>query len=509
MFSILHIAQMIKGENVPPAQAYLNDPAGPAGTRFLDKAKEALILGKYSNGHPYSVEASLTIAMWIYYQRVNRETEGWIVMGVCARLAMKQGYHRDPSVLKSLSPFEGEMRRRAFFFIETFDLLLSMQGGFPPMINQDECDTQPPSNLFDTDFNEYSSCLPPSRAETDHTPMLYFRYKSRLAKVFRKIYRLVLTLAKFELDNIVDLDHQLRFVREGIPPSLKFKPMSSSITDDSLTIISRTHCEQMFLKGLCILHRYYLTHERQNPAYEYSRRTCIDATLGLLDIQADLHAALQPQGQFCREKWMTTHITLHDFLLAAMVLCVEMRTHHENSGRSEDPAFHARKYHALQRAQGIWSSQADVVDEARRASKILQVVLAKLPAPSKEQADESGTPPDLPTPTKTPDTVTIPNCLQEPLQHDRSVIAPLTPPTAAVQPRDTDVIPPDPDSSFTTLFGEHDFFDWVSDTETAQSYRANKRRRARSINMYSRAWSLHQTWSCSGHATFSDAHIFP
>ena len=461
LFSILHISQQVRGLAGSAAQ---NDFGDPTQTKYLDRAKEALIVGDYSTGLPYSVEASLIIAMWIYYQRVNRETEGWVIMGVCARLAMKQGYHRDPSVLKSLSPFEGEMRRRVFFFIETFDLLLSMQGGLPPMINSDECDTRAPSNLVDADFNETSEGLPPSRPETDHTPMLYFRYKSRIAKVFQKVYRRILTLGRFEYDEVMRLDRQLRSIREGIPPSLRFKSMASSVTDDSYMIVCRSHCEQMYLKGLCILHRYFLTHGHDRAEYEYSRQTCINAALDMMDIQAELYTAIQAQGQFSQDKWMTTQITLHDFLLVAMILCVETYRSSENrDSRLLDSALEVRKYDSLRRAHDIWLSQAKTVDEARRASKVLSALLAKIPAPKQEQSEKSRMPAELPTPSKTPDVTSTPSILLPAANDSFDVHATLTPPAVEAPVGDQVSLSVNPMDSFNVLFGQNDSFDWVYD----------------------------------------------
>ena len=77
-----------------------------------------------------------------------------MITGISSRLAMKMGYHREPRHFASISPFEGEMRRRTFIIVEIFDLLSSFQAGLPLIIHEEERDTEPPSNLFDIDFDE-------------------------------------------------------------------------------------------------------------------------------------------------------------------------------------------------------------------------------------------------------------------------------------------------------------------------------------------------------------------
>lgn len=83
-----------------------------------------------------------------------------MIMGVAARLAIRMGYHRDPRHLSSISPFEGEMRRRTFFTVQMFDLLLAFQAGLPAIIHEDECDIEPPKNLLDADFDEFLPQFP-------------------------------------------------------------------------------------------------------------------------------------------------------------------------------------------------------------------------------------------------------------------------------------------------------------------------------------------------------------
>ncbi len=242
--------------------------------------------GKYHKARPYSVEAVLLYAVCKYMQKEDPDSDAWMIMGISARLAVRLGYHRDPRNFAKISPFEGEMRRRAFFIVETFDLLLSSQAGLPATIHEEECDTGLPSNLFDADFDEDCKVLPPSRPPTDPTPMLYYRTKGRLAKIFRRVNRHALSCTAPSYQDIMRLDSELHETHADIPPSLRMKPLSSSSTDEAHVILHRLNIDLVYLMSLCLLHRNYLSHERSNRKFNYFRKTCTNAALRILDYQA-------------------------------------------------------------------------------------------------------------------------------------------------------------------------------------------------------------------------------
>ena len=107
---------------------------------------------------------------------------------------------------------------------KAFDHLLSSTAGLPAIIHEDECDTGPPSNLFDTDFDEDCEAVPPSRPPTDSTPMLYYCYTGRLAKFYRRVNWLALSCKAASYQEILKLDAELPKTHADIPPSLQMRP---------------------------------------------------------------------------------------------------------------------------------------------------------------------------------------------------------------------------------------------------------------------------------------------
>lgn len=381
LFSALYIGSRISQDGDQEVIASSDSPSRPT---FFMRAGQALVAGRYHKARPYSVEAVLLYAVCKYMQKEDSDTDAWMIMGISARLAMRMGYHRDPRHLANISPFEGEMRRRTFFIGMTFDLLLSFQAGLPSILHEEECDTELPSNLFDTDFDEDCKALPPSRPPTDPTPMLYYCCKSRLAIICRRIIRHALSLKTLSYEETMKLDGELHETHADVPLSLRMKPIGSSFTDQPYMILDRLHIDLLYLKSLCILHRKYISHERSNPRYDYSRKTCIDAALKILQHQAEIYVACQPGGQFHNDKWMLSSLALHDFLLAAMITCLDLYESHNKMATTspEDLNDHARKYDVLKLSHEIWTARRAFSRDARRASNVLGVMLSKVSGPN-------------------------------------------------------------------------------------------------------------------------------
>lgn len=381
LFSALYIGSQNHEEG---DQEVLGSTNSLARAMFFKRAGQALIAGKYQKAKPYSVEAVLLYGVCKYIQKGEQDNDAWVVIGVSTRLAMKMGYHRDPSKLANISPFEGEMRRRTFFILEAFDLLLSFQAGLPAIIHEEECDTEPPSNLFDTDFDEDCKVLPPSRPSTDSTPMLYYRYKSLLARIFRRIYQHALSFKDSSYEDTMKLDAELEDAHKDVPPSLRMRRLALSFTDQPYMILNRLYSDLVYLKSVCVLHREYLSQNRSDPSFGYSRRVCGEAGLQILRHQAELHEACQPGGVFYDHKWMLSSLSCHDFLLAAMITCLDLYESHKQSATlpPEELEAQVKKYDALRHSHGIWMSRTPFSRDARHAARVLAIMLSKVPRPN-------------------------------------------------------------------------------------------------------------------------------
>jgi hypothetical protein len=365
-----------------------------------------------------------------------------------------------------MSPFEGEMRRRAFSTVQTFELLLSFQAGLPAIIHEDVCDTEPPSNLYDLDFDEHSSSLPPSRPLTDPTPMLYYCYKGRVATVFRKIARQALSPRLPPHSEVMQLDTAMRQVMAEVPPPLVWKPLNLSLVDEPYSIMHRLNLELTMQKCMMILHRSYLTHDRLNPAYTYSREACRTASLLTLQRQSEVHEAMQVDGILYNDRWSTSSIALHDFLLAGMITCLDLYEGFRQSTGYElaDPAYDTKvkQQEALRTSEVIWATRKTVSSEEKRAAEVLKLMLSKLPdLPLQRPSVESATVNMNGCGARTTGNGTLnsgPNHL------NNSSCSAVTAPTDFVALDDFGQFMYDPSSDgfLNALYGDSDMLDWVS-----------------------------------------------
>lgn len=329
-----------------------------------------------------------------YIGKPDSSFDGWFLMGTIIRLAMRLGYHRDPQNSQTennkISPFEGEMRRRRWHAILQLDTLMSFQMGMPSVIPPEFCDTEPPRNLNDEDIWPTMPTLPPSRPNSDYTPILYTIAKGGVMNMFRKVlihtHSSSSTKSPLSYPVTIDLDAKLRETYAQIPETLKWRPINQSFTVSSGLIINRSTIELLYLKSVIVLHRRYLNTERHDPQREFSRRACINAALEVLARQTELHAATSgPHGRLYEDRWMVSSLTAHDFLLASMVICLELSVLMRSSptlspgkaGQAASPHFE-RLLDALLNSQRIWASKSAYSNEARTAALTLQLMIDRV-----------------------------------------------------------------------------------------------------------------------------------
>ncbi|KAK5132779.1 hypothetical protein LTR08_008664 [Meristemomyces frigidus] len=327
-----------------------------------------------------------------------------LLVSLCVRLAMRMGYHRDPAPHPQITPFQGEIRRRVWTFVRQCDLLMSFQFGLPAMVRTDHIDTLSPRNLYDDELHEDMPALPASRPIFEATPMSYMIAKSNMTFLFGRIVERTQSIGNPpSYEETMQFDAELREARSAHPPLLQMRRFQESARDPANLIMQRLGLEMVYLRSLFVLHRRFIAKGRENPRYAYSRRTCIDASMQLLDHQATLHSESQPGGRLRSVKWYISSLTTHDFLLAAMLVCLDLYHTAEAERRSENrrntqqtqgsptqPSCTVTELYAEDRREEmlraveycitIWESVREHSMEAYKASVSLRVMTEKLKA---------------------------------------------------------------------------------------------------------------------------------
>lgn len=320
MFSICSLAASLSAVS---SSSPGNNDASTARDSFEAAAAHCLVLGNFSKPQPHVIEALSLFLQCKYARQLDPSREVAMMFSVQCRLAFMMGYHRDGSNYpNTFSPFEAEIRRRAWAMTKQFDVMVSFQLGIPNCVPPGSWDTLNPSNLLDTDFDEDTVVMPPTRPETEVTQSLYFSVKSRLIDSFAVVCQHAINFRSDTPSSaeIMSLDAQVRTTQKTIPEVLRIKPISQSVTDPAYLVMTRLNVSFLWRKAVCVLHRKYMASTGHEQSYQLAVEAASDMASSLLD----LYPEFQPGGLFENDGWMLSSFTIIDFLLAIMILSLAL-----------------------------------------------------------------------------------------------------------------------------------------------------------------------------------------
>ena len=364
--------------------------------------EQCLIVGNYTRGGKYVMEALVLHLQSFYLTGKDASKDVWFADGVLIRLALRMGYHRDPSTQRSLahlSEYECEMRRRVWMTIYQLDSLVSFQVGLPSMIPVDAVDTKPPMNLELSFLDPDTQELPPPRPMSDHTSATYTIAKQPIIEVFRKIVSHTQSLTPRPYEETVQLDTMLRNAYDSLPEILKAKSISRSLVNGTSLVIRCLTLELLFLKSTIILHRQHVAHHG-NAITAQSHQTCMRAALTMLQRLDELHEAMKPGGFLFNDKWLITTFNTGDMIFASVIVCLDLTI------RVTTPpcACHSGVYalpadsvvtldmglEAIKRAQKIWVAWGEKSGEARLAAGALEATIQRVTEALQNNVPPSG-----------------------------------------------------------------------------------------------------------------------
>ncbi|KAF2192492.1 hypothetical protein K469DRAFT_731017 [Zopfia rhizophila CBS 207.26] len=362
------------------------DHMGSAANKYQQLASSAMVLADIAKSQPYTLETLMIYGECEFLRRDDHHSKIWLMNGVVIRVALRSGLHRDPSNFSGMSPFQGEMRRRIWHVLNMMDTLVSFAIGLPSMIRLVESDVRLPRNLYDTDFSVDSIELAKDRPFTELTPGTYTIAKSRVCAVFAEAAELSQKVILPKHSHIMALDKRLKEAHDLVPDGMRVRPMEECITDPPVLIMSRFNIELLYQKTRVVLHRNFLTAGQSDPRFAESRRVCVDAALEILRYQNVIFHACQPGGQLNKVWWYMSSINTYDFLLAAMILCLELnhlRTVESSPNFKGTPSPKMPEmFRLLENAYGIWANHPNRFRESVRGAEILRAMLKKYSGPA-------------------------------------------------------------------------------------------------------------------------------
>ncbi|KIW04054.1 hypothetical protein, variant [Verruconis gallopava] len=353
--------------------------------KYQQLGASALALADYTKPQRYVIEALMTLMSCEYMNRGNGHTI-WLMNSFIIRLALRMGYHRDADNFPKLSVFDGEMRRRVWTILFTFDVLHSYQEGLPSMVQQIHSDTKPASNLLDTDFGPTTKVLPQPRPLMEISPMSYRVVKNRLSKVFALACDMSHMPQTPQYEDIMKVHDEIDKIYSETPEGLRFSSMSQAILDPPNMIFNRFKLELLFHKTRCVLHRRSMFQTEVASPQEHSRKLCVEAAMNILRQHETIFLAAQDGGQLRSSRYFLASLNSADFLLAAMVLCLELHLISlaptpELAGPNKSRDEEMRSL--LEGTYNIFKNSTDEFSDAAKAAKAMEAILRKAQRPSK------------------------------------------------------------------------------------------------------------------------------
>lgn len=353
---------------------------------FQGKSVECLILGHYTEGGPYVLETLILYFMSENFPLKEVNVGIWMLVGTIVQVAMHMGYHRDAAHFpQNITPFAGEMRRRVWSMVVQIDFSISTQLGMPRLVSQ--ANTTEPRNLADSDFDESTAELPPSRPQTEVTPILYTLAKLRILSVGIQISDLTTEPRTYPYSEILHLDQQINEATDSLPSSMKWEGLSSSLTVTSLVLMQRIWLNMCIQRLRVVLHKRFLAPSFSGrQQYAYSRSTCLTAAMKILEFQHLIDEETRPDGRLYQIRWRVSTAVTQEFLLATSILCLYLQTRVQNHEQHPSPqqrhslddaevGLQDRIRQLLQTSLGIWLRSSAESTEARRAAEALRYVL--------------------------------------------------------------------------------------------------------------------------------------
>lgn len=304
-----------------------------------------------------------------------------LIFGILLRLAIREGYHQDPSHSPEISVFEGELRRRIWASITHFDLVIASASGMPPLISEREVNTRSPGNYLDEDLYPEMTTLPNPRSIDEQIWIGYLNFKLQTLRMLAKVVDGTNSPIGLTYDEILKLDQEITAVLANRPLWLRI-PDAKSLSSLSRSAFQRVcFLELVACRARIVLHRRFLIPARKNGAFDHSRRMCLTSAITTLTYQNELHSlSRNAEGPWTGKRRFLA-LMVHDFVLAAIVLCLDvdqdlLRT----GGRFESLAPAERKVISeriglIKASLRVWMDVFSTSVEAHKALDFLRITL--------------------------------------------------------------------------------------------------------------------------------------
>jgi hypothetical protein len=192
--------------------------------------------------------------------------------------------------------------------------------------------------------------------------------------VFEKILRHTLSTTGQPSDELEVIEKELRDTHASLPVVFQPRAIAESFADSPSIIVTRLCVNAIYQKCLCVLHRPYVIHGRQE-----SLQTCYDSSSDLVRQFLDISKEFEPGGQLEAERWFMGSITWHDFLLGCTALCLTVcSTRHLVAEPASTMTIDVvRSLKLLQSAKDVCEKQSARSRDTRKVQRLVEATILR------------------------------------------------------------------------------------------------------------------------------------
>lgn len=313
LFSIMAVGTIVSKSGVQESSLYIN-----LSTRYL-------VSGQYHKAAEFSVEA---LALHLHARSFNKDNPDLDLSQLHAltvRLAQQKFYHCDMNqFLQLVTPFEAEMRRRVWFFIQYHDVLTSLEYGLPPLIHGETSSSYHPTNTSDDEFDEDSMVVSP-RPTTEAQPMLPYVFLSRLLPILRRTICHAQGFETCSYSDAMSLKAQLDAWYGSIPPCLRIRSIKdSAFTDSNHIAMQRILLELIYTTSITLLHRPFLdSMTYSGHEFETALDVCRKNAVRSVGVYVEVDREMQKGGRLHDDQQVAANLSFSDFLVMTIVSPLE------------------------------------------------------------------------------------------------------------------------------------------------------------------------------------------
>jgi hypothetical protein len=289
---------------------------------FISMSARCLVSGNYSKTAGFSVEA---LAMHLHARSFYKEDQDIDLSQLhtlTVRVAQQQFYHVDRGDFSQIvTPFQAEMRRRVWYYLQYYDVMLSLEHGLPPTIHEDTYSVGHPTNITDDDFDETSETI----LATAPYGALPYVFLSRLLPILRRIIYHALGFKACSYQDAMSLKGNLEEWYRSIPACLSVRPIKSTcFTDTSFTIMQRILLQLIYNTGISLIYRPFLN--RMSLENNYRQTTldiCRKNALRSVEVYVEVDREMQKGGRLHNDQHIKASLPVNDFFITMIVTPLE------------------------------------------------------------------------------------------------------------------------------------------------------------------------------------------